>query len=504
MAKSNDAIPKSSRIKLSADELSEVRDSVQSNNRLLWQRKENADDSLTIGLWNIHNKYVSQNTRWRTVRAFLEEYCVDIMFLQEVKAGAEYAEKMLSIDLRGRYYEYVGVTNEAGIYYDSSKLEMKMIDSLDYGVSVPKNASGVSIDLAEMLRMREYTVLFTRKYTDYEHQQNIIGCIPYSFLAMSYHAVSNAKEDAKSRLMEAFFNYAVQLQNKVSIGNASPYPIIIGMDGNLDLNEIKLPTDWIQTPYEGNRRNITSEKKDQKIIDYFIYNGRKTSTKMWVGSISCINIGDPASNTKRVFNELEPEEDIESLSNHDPIVAYCAFKHVAPLKQTKKADQWRLSDVEYSITVMLFCVNCEDLSLIDLESTLVQLTMCATNDELNITLSQLDHQLNFMIVSSEQPSADLLSHHRLLRYYRIAVSEVLVPKCLNDLRVTCLDTIDDLTGELYHDLGEHYRQEAQRVMVSKQDRIEAKYLLSKANRCYAKLEHEIEKMCSEYENTSMS
>jgi hypothetical protein len=153
---------------------------------------------------------------------------------------------------------------------------------------------------------------------------------------------------------------------------------------------------------------------------------------------------------------------------------------------------------------MLFCVNCGDLSLIDLESTIVQLTTCATDDELNIALSQLNHQCAFMVVSSKQPSIDLLSCTHLLRYYHLAVSEVSVPTSSSYIRVTCIDTIADLTGELYRDLGEYYRQEAQRVMASKQDRIGAKHLLSKASRCYAKLEQEIEKTCSQYENILMS
>jgi len=301
---------------------------------LLWQNKERADDSLTIGLWNIHNNLISQSTRWTTVRAFLEEHCIDIMFLQEVKAEDTFTEKMLSNDIPNRYYEYVGLKNEAGIYYDSLKLEVKLIDSVDYGVLIEKTVSGKSIDQTDIFRMREYTVLFTRKYTSHEQRQNYVHCVPYSFLAMSYHAMSTAKEDVKLSSMEDFFGYVSQLQNRVSNENELLYPIIIGMDGNLDINKIELPSLWTQPVYDGERRNISSTQKENNIIDYFIYHGRGTSTTMWLGDIKCINIAEEGSKTKAVFSELEPEEDIGDLSNHDPIVAYCAFKHNTITDQT--------------------------------------------------------------------------------------------------------------------------------------------------------------------------
>jgi hypothetical protein len=84
------------------------------------------------------------------------------------------------------------------------------------------------------------------------------------------------------------------------------------------------------------------------------------------------------------------------------------------------------------------------------------------------------------------------------------IKEKFVPKSLNHLRVTYIDTIDDLAGELYHNLGEYYRQEAQRMIASKQDRIGAKRLLAKSKLCYEKLEQETEKTLSHYAHILMS
>jgi exonuclease III len=285
-----------------------------------------ADDSLTVGLWNIHNNLVAQNTRWAVVSAFLKEYCVDIMFLQEVKAEAKYASQRLFINVPGRNYEYVGIKNEAGIYYDSTKLQMQMIDSKALGVSVLKDFYGRPIDRANFIRGRECTGLFTRRYSDYERQQIGNACIPYSFLVMSYHAVSNAREDVKIHLMNDFFNYAGQLQTRASPDNSPPYPLIIGMDGNLNLNKIDLPNTWAQLLYEGQRRQIDATKKKNHIIDYFVYSGRETITNMWLGSINCIDIGTSCPKTRQEFDRLEPGGDINQLSNHDPMIAYVGFK----------------------------------------------------------------------------------------------------------------------------------------------------------------------------------
>jgi hypothetical protein len=146
---------------------------------------------------------------------------------------------------------------------------------------------------------------------------------------------------------------------------------------------------------------------------------------------------------------------------------------------------------------MLFSVNPEVSSLIDLKSKIIQLMTCATDNELNQAVSQLEQQhRSFVIVSSKEPSTELLSRTHMVRYYYLAVSdEKSAPNFSKLSRITCIDYLAD---ELYHHLGEYYRQKAQHTIAGKQDRIEAKRLLAKSKRCYEILEQETEKKLKHY------
>ncbi|UJR18622.1 hypothetical protein I4U23_005530 [Adineta vaga] len=87
----------------------------------------------------------------------------------------------------------------------------------------------------------------------------------------------------------------------------------------------------------------------------------------------------------------------------------------------------------------------------------------------------------------------------LRRYYCIRGLE---EKCTSNFstlsRVTYIDTKHELAGEVYLELGELYRQEAQRVLATNNDRIEAKRLLAKSKHSYQLLEQSTEKTLEHY------
>lgn len=145
---------------------------------------------------------------------------------------------------------------------------------------------------------------------------------------------------------------------------------------------------------------------------------------------------------------------------------------------------------------------------IDWDTELMILETYNTSGGLASLTSCLDQVTAFFIVSSKLLPDKILSHERLLRYYYIrgSIKEHSQSESgsKGQDRVTSIDSTDYLVGRLYGDLAQYYRDRAQDALFENQNRTEAKYFLTKSEKCFKILESGILKTLKHYNDLSKS
>ncbi|CAF1338406.1 unnamed protein product [Adineta steineri] len=155
----------------------------------------------------------------------------------------------------------------------------------------------------------------------------------------------------------------------------------------------------------------------------------------------------------------------------------------------------------YNNPPIVYVVDLE-LPPIDWDLNIAQLEKYNVDNQLADIIRELNLNIPFYILSSMPPSDEIMSYVQLLRYYHLQTSPDEHAKTdlnIND-RVISIDSIDHFVSELFEDLGQYYRDEAEKALFDHQDREEAKQLLTKSEKCFEILERDIQKTLKRYEN----
>jgi len=148
--------------------------------------------------------------------------------------------------------------------------------------------------------------------------------------------------------------------------------------------------------------------------------------------------------------------------------------------------------------VVIFTVGSE-MKLIHLASGIAQLITCSTNEQIVSTINNVKLLSPIIVVSSRLPSDNLLSLTQLLYYYCFSESEESVHSQTKKYsNVTYVSSTDRLMNQLYHKLGQYYRDSAIQASMESHDRGKAKRLLERSTKCYELMKADTEKTLKHY------
>jgi capsular polysaccharide biosynthesis protein len=147
---------------------------------------------------------------------------------------------------------------------------------------------------------------------------------------------------------------------------------------------------------------------------------------------------------------------------------------------------------------VIFIVGME-VRLIHLASGIARLVTCTTNDRIASAIDKVKLSSPIIVVSSTPPSDNLLSLTQLLNYYYF-LKPGRSPQTLtkDSSNVTYVSSIDQLMNQLYHKLGQHYRDSAIQISRQSKDLDKAKRLLNRSTKCYELLKTDTEKTLKRY------
>lgn len=151
---------------------------------------------------------------------------------------------------------------------------------------------------------------------------------------------------------------------------------------------------------------------------------------------------------------------------------------------------------EFTIPVVIVGL---DSSLIHLDSSIGKLFMIKANEQLVSILVNTRGIYPIIVVSSTEPSHELLSLKQKIHYYVFSLSsDTLISSTAKYSNVTYAYGIENLMNHLHNRLGQYYRDAALESRTNCQNREQAKLLLEKSTLCYKLLKSDTEKTLKRY------
>ena len=210
----------------------------------LWQKENPTSDTLIVAMCT----HVST----LTVDTLLRKFCPDIFFVERSTENENSTNVTQNISTNDRSYIYHDLAKQAGLYYDSLKLELValIINTSNSGTTLMNEVSDKSIQADTTFDSQEYSVLFRRKYTEQEKKQiaTEYDRLPvYSFIATSYRTRVARPEDSEEKATDVLWKYVSEIQRKIRPTPTSLFPIVLAIYGDTGVgtkNE-ELPKTWV-------------------------------------------------------------------------------------------------------------------------------------------------------------------------------------------------------------------------------------------------------------------
>jgi hypothetical protein len=152
-------------------------------------------------------------------------------------------------------------------------------------------------------------------------------------------------------------------------------------------------------------------------------------------------------------------------------------------------------DEDSDSVAVIFIVGLE-MKLVHLTSGIARLITCTTNDQIVSAINKVKLLAPIIVVSTMLPSDKLMSFTQLLYYYCFGKS--IHTSTTQYSNVGYVSSIDHLMNELYHKLGQYYRDSALQASMESKDQNKAKRLLERSTQCYKLLETDTEKTLKRY------
>jgi hypothetical protein len=251
--------------------------------RDLWQKENPVNDTLVVAF--------SRDVPIQLVETLLQNFYPDLLFLQSSTKDENILNEIRKMSTNNRSYIYHGLAEQAGLYYDTAKLELlAMIDTSDFTMS----------------HSQVYSVLLRRRYTEQEKKCDRL--LDYSFIAMSYYVPSVCSTDSTEGV-DDFWKSVSQIQRKIRPTRTSLFPIVLAIheDTGIGTKVHELPETWLCCKSE-------TENQEKGVSDtYLCYYGSNTYSKMLMGGLRHIDHHLKQNYTKKQWKNYK------TLCNQPPV-----------------------------------------------------------------------------------------------------------------------------------------------------------------------------------------